>query len=74
MPGAVEESLALAPVSSVEDVDSLPELPAPSHPSDAPTFVEPLLIEFGNGARMTVPVSYDPAIAAQLILAMRTGG
>lgn len=74
MPGAVEESSALAPASSVEDVDNLPEVPAPSYPSDAPTFVEPLLIEFGNGARMTVPVSYDPAIAAQLILAMRTGG
>ncbi len=33
--------------------------------------VKPMVIEFGDGARMTVPVGYDAAAAAQLISAIR---
>ncbi len=33
--------------------------------------VKPMVIEFGDGARMTVPVGYDVDAAAQLISAIR---
>lgn len=73
MPDAVDEHSGLAPAPSVEGVEDLPILPAPSAPSEVSSIVEPLVIEFDSGARMTVPASYDPDVAAQLILAMRTG-
>ena len=76
---AADEPVALpAPAAAGGDDDEPPKAPQLPHVAAPDNVagegpVDPLVIEFSDGARITVPVGYDVDAAARLIAAMRGG-
>lgn len=68
---------ALSAANELDEEAPTEALPCCAAPSTgevaADPDVKPMVLEFGDGSKVTVPVGYDAAAAAQLISVMRGG-